>query len=131
EGVMILADTNAIKQIFMNILSNAFKFTESGSITLRTEIRGKDVQIIVEDTGIGIAKEDVPYIFERMYRGDKSREKYEGSGLGLTIVKKLVTMHKGQIEVESEEVKGSKFIINLPIASIEKSKQYKVLTIKA
>lgn len=131
KGVMILADTNAIKQIFMNILSNAFKFTEEGSITLRSEIRGKSVDIIVEDTGIGVAKEDVPYIFERMYRGDKSRERYEGSGIGLTIVKKLVTMHKGQIEVESEETKGSKFIITLPIEHMEKSKQYKILSIKA
>ncbi|MGL6173207.1 MAG: sensor histidine kinase [Cellulosilyticaceae bacterium] len=131
EDVIILADTNALKQILMNILSNAFKFTAEGSITLKTELKGKYVQIIVEDTGIGIAQEDLPYIFERMYRGDKSREKYEGSGIGLTIVKKLVTQHKGEILVESEEGKGTIFRISLPIDHIDKSKHYKVLTIKA
>ena len=131
QGIWIMADNHAIKQILMNILSNAFKFTAQGIITLRTEVKGKMVCIIVEDTGIGIASEDLPYIFERMYRGDKSREKYEGSGLGLTIVKKLVAMHQGQIEVESIEGRGSRFTIELPIVHMEKNKNSKILSLKA
>lgn len=131
QGVWIMADNHAIKQILMNIVSNAFKFTAQGVITLRTEVKGKMVCIIVEDTGIGIASEDLPYIFERMYRGDKSREKYEGSGLGLTIVKKLVAMHQGQIEVESIEGRGSRFTIELPIVHMEKNKTSKILSLKA
>lgn len=130
DGVTVLADYNAIKQILMNLFSNAFKFTESGSIAVATRIEDKMVCMTIEDTGIGVAKEDIPYIFERMYRGDKSREKYEGSGIGLTMVKKLVTEHGGKIEVESEENKGAKFTIKLPLMHYTKSKTLKSISLK-
>lgn len=131
DQIMVMGDHGALKQILMNLLSNAFKFTQAGSIRLHTDVKGKMMRIIIEDTGIGIAKEDLPYVFERMYRGDKSREQFEGSGIGLTIVKKLVTLHKGKIDIESEETKGTKVIIELPIQHLQKTSMLKVLTLKS
>lgn len=130
DHVTVYADYNALKQILMNIFSNAFKFTERGSISITTTIEGKMLCIHIEDTGIGIQQEDMPYIFERMYRGDKSREKYEGSGIGLTMVKKLVTMHQGKIEVISEGGKGTTMIIKLPVMHYTKSKTLKSVSLK-
>ncbi len=114
-NIYVSLDTYAFKQIMMNLLSNAFKFTEKGKIKVFTEIDNKWLVINILDTGIGIANEDVNYVFDRMYRGDKSREKYEGSGIGLTIVKKLVTSHSGKIKIDSEEGKGTRMQIYLPI----------------
>ncbi|MGL4738349.1 MAG: sensor histidine kinase [Cellulosilyticaceae bacterium] len=130
EGVVILADAHALKQIFMNVFSNAFKFTAKGKIDIETKVQGKWVDIIVNDTGIGIAEEDMPYVFERMYRGDKSREQYEGSGIGLTIVKKLVTVHGGEITIESAEGEGTKVTIRLPIEHTQKPNPSKSFSIK-
>ncbi|MGL4344359.1 MAG: sensor histidine kinase [Cellulosilyticaceae bacterium] len=130
EGVVILADAHALKQIFMNVCSNAFKFTEKGTIKIETKVQGKWVNIVVSDTGIGIAEEDIPYVFERMYRGDKSREQYEGSGIGLTIVKKLVTVHGGKIDIQSKEGKGTVVTIKLPIEHWQKPNPSKTLSIK-
>ena len=127
DHVTVYADYNALKQILMNLFSNAFKFTEEGSIRVYTTIEEKMVCMYIEDTGIGISKEDLPYIFERMYRGDKSREKYEGSGIGLTMVKKLITEHQGKVEVLSEEDKGTTMIIKLPLIHHTKSKTLKSL----
>ncbi|WP_069997143.1 sensor histidine kinase [Cellulosilyticum sp. I15G10I2] len=115
QHVRILGDKDSLKQLWMNILSNAFKFTDmKGEITVTTAVKPKECSIIIQDTGLGIAKEDLPYIFERMYRGDKSREKYEGSGLGLTIVKSIVSFHKGRIDIDSIEGEGTKVTITLP-----------------
>jgi two-component system sensor histidine kinase BaeS len=66
----------------------------------------------IEDTGIGIKEEDLPYIFERVYRGDKSRHEIEGNGIGLTIVKDILNLHKAGIEVKSKEGKGSLVTVN-------------------
>ena len=130
DQVVIMGDHSAMKQILMNIFSNAFKFTTLGAISVTTEVKGKMMRIKVEDTGIGIAKEDLPYIFERMYRGDKSREQFEGSGIGLTIVKKLIMQHEGKIEIVSEEGKGTCVMIDLPIHHTHKANMLKVLTLK-
>jgi len=103
----ILGDVNKIKQVIINLLSNAVKFTkENGKIKITLKGTEEKVILRIEDTGIGINKEDLPYIFERLYRGDKSRHETEGSGIGLTIVKNILTLHKANIEVESEEGKG-------------------------
>lgn len=131
EQITILADVGALKQILMNLLSNAFKFTQEGSLGITTHMEGRNIHIKIKDTGIGIAKEDLPYIFERMYRGDKSREKYEGSGIGLTIVKKLVTMHSGKIEIESTENEGTEVTIILPLCNNKRPRvDYKDLDVK-
>lgn len=125
QNISIWGDKDSLKQLWMNILSNAFKFTEAkGEITVTTFVKNKECTVMVEDTGLGIAEEDLPYIFERMYRGDKSREKYEGSGLGLTIVKSIVSQHKGKIDVESTEGKGTKVMITLPCDEISPTPQH-------
>jgi len=92
----------------LNLLSNAIKFTqEQGEINITLKEVDEEVILKIEDTGIGIKEEDLPYIFERLYRGDKSRHEIEGSGIGLTIVKNILTLHKADIEVTSKEGKGS------------------------
>lgn len=104
----ILGDRDKIKQVIINLLSNAVKFTkEQGEINITLKEVDKKIILIIEDTGIGIKEEDLPYIFERLYRGDKSRHEIEGMGIGLTIVRNILTLHKASIEVKSKEGKGS------------------------
>ena len=113
---VISADRDKISQIVVNLLSNALKYTSEGG-TVEVEVKGmdKDAAIIVRDNGSGIAEEDLPNIFERFYRADRSRNrKTGGSGIGLTIVKSLVDAHRGRIEVKSEPGKGSEFTVILP-----------------
>ena len=119
ERVMVSADKDALKQLWMNVLSNAFKFTNAkGEIKVFTTLQHKTCTIIVQDSGIGIAEEDLPFVFERMYRGDKSREQYQGSGIGLTMVKNIVEKHKGKVEIESVEGEYTKIIITLPVYTL-------------
>lgn len=108
----IIGDADKLKQVFINLLSNAVKFSNHGGKVWINLTRGKDGIIIsIRDNGIGISKEDLPFIFERLYRGDKSRNKIEGSGIGLTIVKDILTLHSASISVESEVDKGTNFTI--------------------
>ncbi len=119
ERVMVSADKDALKQLWMNILSNAFKFTgDKGEIHITASLNHKECTVIVQDSGIGIAEEDLPYVFERMYRGDKSREQYEGSGIGLTMVKNIVEKHNGKVSIESKEGEYTKVIVTLPVHSM-------------
>lgn len=119
ERVMVSADKDALKQLWMNVLSNAFKFTDNkGEIKVYTSLQHKECTIVVQDSGIGIAEEDLPYVFERMYRGDKSREQYQGSGIGLTMVKNIVEKHGGKIQIESEEGKYTRVTITLPVHTL-------------
>ena len=108
----ILGDENKLKQVFINLLSNSIKFTEKGG-SIWVNIKENREQFIVEviDNGIGIKKEDLPFIFERLYRGDKSRHEREGGGIGLTIVKKILTLHSASINAESQWGKGTKVTI--------------------
>ncbi|WMJ76452.1 MULTISPECIES: sensor histidine kinase [unclassified Sedimentibacter] len=108
----ILGDSDRLKQVFINLVNNAIKFSEkNGKISINVYAKGKKIFVEVADNGIGIKTEDLPFIFERLYRGDKSRHETEGSGIGLTIVKNILTLHSGSIEVESEENNGTKFIL--------------------
>ena len=111
------ADYDRLNQVLANLLTNALRYTpENGRITLRAETIPEGVHIIVEDTGAGIPAEDLPYIFDRFWRGDKSRARTEGSsGLGLAITKQLVQAHGGTISVASEVGKGTTFIVELQI----------------
>lgn len=109
----ISGDANKLKQVFVNLLSNAIKFSKAGGsiwVNLKEEKDKVIVQII--DNGIGIKKEDIPYVFERLYRGDKSRHMTEGNGIGLTIVKKILNLHSAIIDVDSQEDVGTTFTIS-------------------
>lgn len=110
---MILADEDKLRQVFINLISNAVKFNkENGCVWVNIEeIKDKYV-VKIQDNGIGIKNEDLPYIFERLYRGDKSRQQVTGSGVGLTIVKQILNLHSASIEVTSEENTGTTFTVN-------------------
>lgn len=112
----ILADKDRISQAILNLLSNAIKYTpENGHINVVLIEKKNSVELMIEDDGIGISKADQPFIFERFYRAEKSRNrKTGGAGIGLAIVESIINAHNGQIRVESELNKGSKFIIDLP-----------------
>ncbi|NLT97535.1 MAG: HAMP domain-containing histidine kinase [Christensenellaceae bacterium] len=112
----IEADRDKISQVFINLISNALKFTgEGGRVEIRVSGTPHAAKAEVRDTGVGISAEDLPYIFERFYRTDKSRNRATGgAGIGLAIVKSIVEAHKGSVTVESEPDKGSAFFVTLP-----------------
>ncbi len=108
----IIGDIDKLKQVFINILSNAVKFSNyGGKVWVNLTKNKENIIVSIRDNGAGISKEDLPFIFERLYRGDKSRKKIEGSGIGLTIVKDILTLHSASIDVESEVGKGAIFTI--------------------
>jgi putative nucleotidyltransferase with HDIG domain len=108
-------DVEKVERIIMNLLRNAIKFTESGSITVRTRKNQHVIAIEVEDTGTGIPRDHLPDIFKRFQQVDtSSTRRFEGTGLGLTIVKEAIDLMKGSIQVFSEEDKGTRFVIQLP-----------------
>ncbi|TAJ96946.1 MAG: HAMP domain-containing histidine kinase, partial [Candidatus Manganitrophaceae bacterium] len=110
-------DRDKLKQIILNLLSNAAKFTEKGDIKISAWQENGTLKLVVSDTGIGMKKEALDYIFEEFRQVDMSTtRKYGGTGLGLAIVKRLVNLLGGDIGVESEVGKGSKFTITLPIS---------------
>ncbi|KNF07027.1 signal transduction histidine kinase [Gottschalkia purinilytica] len=117
NNIIALIDKDKLKQIMYNLLSNSLKYSnENSSVEVIVNKDEKDITIIVKDEGIGISKDDLPHVFERFYRGDKSRSKKTGgTGIGLTIVKTLVEVHKGKIEIESEPKKGTVVTIKIPI----------------
>lgn len=114
----VLIDKLSIERVLINLIQNATKFTQSGGIiTIRSAFADDDkVQITVEDTGSGISPEELPFIFEKFYKVDKSRGlDKKGTGLGLAIVKSILAAHNQSIRVESTLGKGSRFIFTLPI----------------
>jgi two-component system OmpR family sensor kinase/two-component system sensor histidine kinase BaeS len=117
QSLEMEADYDRLLQVLGNLLTNALHHTpEKGTITLHGETIEDGVRITVSDTGAGIPAEDLPYIFDRFWRGDKSRTRTEGSsGLGLAITKQLVLAHGGTISAESEEGQGTNFTIELPM----------------
>jgi two-component system OmpR family sensor kinase/two-component system sensor histidine kinase BaeS len=112
----VVADWRRIAQVISNLLTNALRHTpEGGRVSLRAERDGSIVRVAVSDTGTGIAQEDLPFIFERFWRVEKSRSRSAGgTGLGLAIAKRLVEMHGGEIGVSSEPGSGSRFWFTLP-----------------
>ena len=116
----LFGDEVRIKQILINVINNAIKYTREGSVTLSVECGnrdGDDLNVVysVKDTGIGIKKENIPYLFSAFKRVDEERNRYiEGSGLGLSIVKQLTDLMGGKISVNSVYTKGSTFIIEIP-----------------
>jgi two-component system sensor histidine kinase BaeS len=113
----INADPERLSQIIVNLLSNAFKATNpDGRVLITALAEVNTVKISIEDSGVGIAEKDIPFIFERFYRGPGG-----GLGIGLTIVKELVEAHGGSIEAKSIQGKGSEFIVCLPTGGVHNS----------
>ena len=108
-------DPTAFRQILTNLVENAVRYTREGSVTLRTRNADEGVWVDVSDTGIGIAAEHLPRIFERFYRVDAGRSRAEGgTGLGLAIVRHLVDAHGGRIESTSAVGRGTTVSVLLP-----------------
>ena len=127
QPIYVLGSAGPLRQVFLNLVSNAVKFTESGSITIgarRIPSPGTDnapdggfAEVWVRDTGVGIEPEELPRVFDRFYRGEAARGRPSGAGLGLAIARLIVEQHGGRIEVESEPGRGSEFRAVLPLAS--------------
>lgn len=115
-SILLHADQKLLHQVWTNLLTNSIKYTgNGGSISVRMTKHAKECHIEIQDTGIGIAATDLPHIFDRFYKADKSRNRKEGSsGLGLAITKKIIDLHDGKIHVESQLGKGTVFHVYLP-----------------
>jgi signal transduction histidine kinase/DNA-binding response OmpR family regulator len=118
DEIEIYFDKEKMTKILTNLLSNAFKFTQAGgqiTVTIN-ESDTKLVEIKVRDTGVGIAKEEVPKLFDRFYQVDSSpTREHEGTGIGLALIKELVELHKGTISVDSKLGEWTEFVIELPV----------------
>lgn len=111
----IVAEKELLDQVWMNLINNAIKFTpEGGIITLEISQQNEKISVNIRDTGIGISKEAQAHLYERFYKADKSRTREAGgNGLGLSIVKKIIDMHNGEIKISSEENQGTEICIEL------------------
>jgi signal transduction histidine kinase len=120
DGLKVYGSADKLKQAFRIFIDNSIKYTlENGKIDIRLKSSEKHVILVIEDNGIGISDEDLPHIFDRFYRADKSRTKMKenqhgGTGLGLSIAKIIVEQHKGRIQVESALNQGTKFTLVIP-----------------
>jgi signal transduction histidine kinase len=118
-AVTLRADEDLLLQLLLNLLDNAIKYSPAGGhVNVGWNVRAGQVELWVQDTGIGIASEHLPHLFDRFYRVDKARSRVEGgSGLGLAISRWIAEAHGGSISVESALGRGSTFTIRLPIDS--------------
>jgi signal transduction histidine kinase len=117
EKAMVLGDADRMEQVIRNLLKNAIRASENGAIRIGVENRRGKVLLSIEDNGIGIAPEDLPHIWDRFYRTKNQRDnriQENGSGLGLVIVKKMVQLQGGSIDVVSQLGKGTTFHIDFP-----------------
>jgi two-component system phosphate regulon sensor histidine kinase PhoR len=112
----LLADPYQLEKALVNLIDNGIKYTETGHVRIQTHLTADRLEISVEDTGCGILPEEIPRIFERFYRVDKGRSRQMGgSGLGLSIVRHIMDIHRGSVSVESEVGRGSRFILLFPL----------------
>jgi signal transduction histidine kinase len=113
---LIWGDRDLLEVAFRNLLDNAIKYTPSdGTIEVRASENGHDILVEIADTGVGIQADDLPHIYEELYRGLNARE-IAGSGLGLAIVKRIIDLHQGQIDISSRPGKGTVITLHLPLA---------------
>lgn len=117
DEIQITADEDLLSQVWINLIHNSIKFTPSnGKICIELHQQTDKIVFSIKDTGQGISEADQPHVFERFYKADKSRTHSNGgSGLGLSIVKKIVEMHRGRVKVESSLGSGTTFIVSLPV----------------
>lgn len=125
EALTVLATTEGLDRVFNNLVSNAVKYTPSGGrVTVTLARVDHEAHVSVEDTGIGIPEDAIQHLFEEFYRAPNARElDHEGTGLGLTIVKELVTRFGGRVAVQSTENAGTRFTVTLPL--LDKQSQAK------
>jgi len=118
-GVWVEGDRARMKQVVVNLLDNAIKYTpERGSVDLKVETEDSKAVLEVADTGVGIPAQALPQIFERFFRVDEARSREQGgAGLGLSIVKSICTAHQGQVQATSTPGRGSRFRVELPLAA--------------
>ena len=121
DNFILMADSERMQQVLLNILDNAIKYTPEGKqITIEASQNKNKIFTAISDTGEGISEKDIPFIFERLYRAEKSRSRASGgSGLGLAIAKEIVELHDGAIWVESTPGKGTAFIISLTTEGLD------------
>ena len=121
EPVFIIGNPDRVEQLLVNLTENAIKYNvEGGSVTVQVFANANEANVTISDTGIGIADEHLPRLFERFYRVDKGRSRQMGgTGLGLAIVKHIVRSMGGEIEVHSKLGEGTEFLITLPLAPKE------------
>jgi two-component system sensor histidine kinase/response regulator len=116
----VLGDEGTLAEALVNIFSNAIKYSRmSSQVLVKAEEQGDDVLITISDSGVGISKEDLPYIFEGFYGSKPGSAGERGSGLGLAITRQIIEAHRGSITVESELGKGSTFVVRLPVLVTE------------
>ena len=117
EMLRVLGNESQLRQVFINLLENALKFTpQHGSISIDLLQTESHARLTIRDTGIGIPPDDLPHLFERFHRGRNSSE-YSGNGLGLAIVKAIVTRHGGSVMIESQPGQGTQVTVSIPVAS--------------
>ena len=115
---IVKGNKNTLAEVFIILFDNAVKYSPKDSLVMVTAVNlAQKIKISVADQGIGISEKDLPHIFERFYRADKSRSQTTGYGLGLSIAKKIVESHKGTIDAVSKNGKGTTFIVELPLRS--------------
>lgn len=118
DDAILKGEAHSLTELFVILLDNAIKYSsEHSDITLISKNIDHHIQIEVRDRGMGIDEKDIPHIFDRFYRADKSRSKTPGYGLGLSIAKQIVETHKGSIAVQSSTNRGTAFVVRLPIAN--------------
>lgn len=117
-GLIVRGDNDNLVRLFVNLLENAVKYTDTGTITIQATAVHNLIQVRIADTGMGIREEDLPYVFDRFYRVDASRTT-PGSGLGLSIAQTIAIAHQGIIEVSSEFGRGTTIMVTLPANEYE------------
>lgn len=117
----LMVDSNKLEKTILNLVFNALKFTpKGGTVALRVQRQDEQLVIEVEDTGVGISEKNLPHVFDRFWQADNSsKRKYQGVGIGLSLVKELTEVQGGSVSVKSQEGKGTTFAVNLPFIKAE------------